>query len=337
MLIVMKNDATESQVAQTIQRVKELGFTPHKIPGSMRVAIGITGNQSAIDPELFALCEGVAQCIPVSRSYKLVSREVKQEDSLITVGSHTIGGDSLTVIAGPCSVESKDQILATAHAAKNAGAHLLRGGAFKPRTNPYSFQGLAEEGLKLLALAREQTSLPIVTEVMNTETLEMVAEYADVLQIGARNMQNYTLLQAVGKIDKPVLLKKGMSATVEDLLQSAEYIVSQGNYNVILCERGIRTFETATRNTQDLSAVIALKRLSHLPVIVDPSHATGRNWAVAPLARAAIAVGADGVMVEIHNDPLHALCDGPQALTCEDFKQLMEQLKPLAKLMNRSL
>ena len=337
MLIVMKNDATASQVDQTIQRVKELGFTPHKIPGSMRVAIGITGNQSSIDPELFILCEGVAQCIPVSKSYKLVSREVKQEDSLIKVGSHTIGGDSLTVIAGPCSVESKEQILATAHAAKDAGAHLLRGGAFKPRTNPYSFQGLAEEGFKLLALAREQTSLPIVTEVMNTETLEMVAEYADVLQIGARNMQNYTLLSAVGKIDKPILLKKGMSATVEDLLQSAEYIVSQGNYNVILCERGIRTFETATRNTQDLSAVTALKRLSHLPVIVDPSHATGRNWAVAPLARAAVAVGADGVMVEIHNDPLHALCDGPQALTCEEFKELMEQLKPLAKLMNRSL
>ncbi|MCH9022168.1 MAG: 3-deoxy-7-phosphoheptulonate synthase [Planctomycetes bacterium] len=337
MLIVMKNDATASQVDQTIQRVKELGFTPHKIPGSMRVAIGITGNQSSIDPELFILCEGVAQCIPVSKSYKLVSREVKQEDSLIKVGSHTIGGDSLTVIAGPCSVESKEQILAIAHAAKDAGAHLLRGGAFKPRTNPYSFQGLAEEGLKLLALAREQTSLPIVTEVMNTETLEMVAEYADVLQIGARNMQNYTLLSAVGKIDKPILLKKGMSATVEDLLQSAEYIVSQGNYNVILCERGIRTFETATRNTQDLSAVTALKRLSHLPVIVDPSHATGRNWAVAPLARAAVAVGADGVMVEIHNDPLHALCDGPQALTCEEFKELMEQLKPLAKLMNRSL
>ena len=337
MLIVMKNDATASQVDQAIQRIKELGFTPHQIPGSMRVAIGITGNQSSIDPELFILCEGVAQCIPVSKSYKLVSREVKQEDSLIKVGSHTIGGDSLTVIAGPCSVESKEQILAIAHAAKDAGAHLLRGGAFKPRTNPYSFQGLAEEGLKLLALAREQTSLPIVTEVMNTETLEMVAEYADVLQIGARNMQNYTLLSAVGKIDKPILLKKGMSATVEDLLQSAEYIVSQGNYNVILCERGIRTFETATRNTQDLSAVTALKRLSHLPVIVDPSHATGRNWAVAPLARAAVAVGADGVMVEIHNDPLHALCDGPQALTCEEFKELMEQLKPLAKLMNRSL
>ena len=336
MLIVMKNDATERQVDQAIQRVRELGFTPHKIPGSMRVAIGITGNQSAIDPELFALCEGVARCIPVSRPYKLVSREVKQEDSLIPVVGHTIGGDTLTVIAGPCSVESKDQILATAHAAKDAGAHLLRGGAFKPRTNPYSFQGLAEDGLKLLALAREQTSLPIVTEVINTETLQMVSEYADVLQIGARNMQNYTLLQAVGKTDKPVLLKKGMSATVEDLLQSAEYVVSQGNYNVILCERGIRTFETATRNTLDLSAVTAIKRLSHLPVIVDPSHATGRNWAVAPLARAAVAVGADGLMVEIHNDPLHALCDGPQALTCEDFKNLMGQLKPLAHLMHRS-
>ena len=337
MLIVMQNNATPDQIDAVCRRVRELGFTPNRIPGSTRVAIGITGNQTALDPDLFADCQGVAQCLPVSRPYKLVSREVKREDTVVEVAGHPVGATQLTVIAGPCSVESRDQLLAAAHAAKAAGAHLLRGGAFKPRTNPYAFQGLAEEGLQLLAEARDLTGLPIVTEVKDSETLPLVARYADCLQIGARNMQNSSLLQAVGQTGKPVLLKKGLASTIDELLQAAEYILSQGNYRVILCERGIRTFETAFRNTQDLSAVVAVKRLSHLPVIVDPSHATGHNWAVAPLARAAVAVGADGLMIEIHPDPAHALCDGPQALNLPDFQRLMDQLRPLAALMHRTL
>ncbi|MBN1437610.1 MAG: 3-deoxy-7-phosphoheptulonate synthase [Sedimentisphaerales bacterium] len=335
MLIVMRNDATAQQVEQVCQHIRNLGFTPNKIPGSTRVAIGITGNQTAIDPEVFALHEGIAQCVRVSRPYKLVSREVKHEDTIVKVGDHKIGGDVLTVIAGPCSVESHEQVLATAKAVKKAGAQLLRGGAFKPRTNPYSFQGMAEEGLKILAQARDETGLPIVTEVKDTETLPLVAEYADVLQIGARNMQNFSLLQAAGKVGKPILLKKGMSATVEELLQAAEYIVSQGNFDVILCERGIRTFETATRSTLDISAAAVIKRLSHLPVVVDPSHAAGVNWAVAPLAQAAVAAGADGVIIEVHPDPKSALCDGPQALTFDDFSNLMSKLRPLAELLGK--
>ena len=337
MLIVMKNDASNAQIEAVCQRITQLGFTPNRIPGSTRVAIGITGNVTAIDPELFARCDGIASCLRVSRPYKLVSREVKQDDTIVHVGAHPVGSKQLTVIAGPCSVESREQTLAAARIAKDLGAHLLRGGAFKPRTSPYAFQGLAEEGLQYLAEARDLTGLPIVTEVKDTETLPLVTQYADCLQIGARNMQNFSLLEAVGDLGKPVLLKKGMAATVDDLLQAAEYILARGNYNLILCERGIRTFETATRNTQDLSAVAAIKRLSHLPVIVDPSHATGHNWAVPPLARAAIAVGADGIMVEIHPVPSEALCDGPQALDFKDFETLMDQLKPLAALMNRTL
>lgn len=335
MLIVMRNDATTEQVEQVCQHIKALGFTPNKIPGSTRVAIGITGNQGSIDPEVFALHEGIVQCVRVSKPYKLVSREVKHEDTIVKVGDHEVGGGILTVIAGPCSVESRDQVMATAKAVKAVGAQMLRGGAFKPRTNPYSFQGMAEEGLKILAEARDATGLPIVTEVKDTETLSMVADYADVLQIGARNMQNFSLLQAAGKTGKPILLKKGMSATVEELLQAAEYIVSQGNFNVILCERGIRTFETATRSTLDISAAAVIKRLSHLPVIVDPSHAAGINWAVPPLARAAVAAGADGIIVEVHPDPKCAMCDGPQALTFDDFAQLMAQVRPLAKLLGK--
>lgn len=333
MLIVMRNDASEAQIERVCERIRELGFVPNRIPGSMRVAIGITGNKGPIDPGLFELVEGISDCVRVSRPYKLVSREVKPESTVVEVGGHRIGGGGLTVIAGPCSVESREQVLATARMVKEGGGHLLRGGAFKPRTNPYSFQGLAEEGLRLLAEAREQTGLPIVTEVIDTETLPMVSEYTDMLQIGARNMQNYSLLLAAGKTQKPILLKKGMSASVEDMLQAAEYIVSQGNYQVVLCERGIRTFETAMRNTQDLSAVVALKRLSHLPVIVDPSHATGHNWAVAPMARAAVVVGADGVIVEVHPNPMCALCDGPQALTGQGFARMVRSFEPLAAYM----
>lgn len=337
MLIVMRNDATPQQIEHVCEHIRAMGFTPNRIPGSTRTAIGITGNQTAIDPQLFELFEGISECVRVSRSYKLVSREVKPEGTTVRVGNHDIGDKTFTIIAGPCSVESKEQVFATAKAAKACGAQLLRGGAFKPRTSPYSFQGLEEEGLKILAAAREEFGLPIVTEVKDTETLPLVAQYADVLQIGARNMQNFSLLHAVGKLRKPVLLKKGMSATVDDLLQAAEYIVSNGNYQVILCERGIRTFETATRNTQDLSAVVAIKRLSHLPVIVDPSHGAGHHWAIAPLARAATVIGADGVMIEVHPDPVHALCDGPQALTCQDLIDLTKQLRPLAEVMGRSL
>ncbi|MBN2211562.1 MAG: 3-deoxy-7-phosphoheptulonate synthase [Sedimentisphaerales bacterium] len=337
MLIVMRNDATADQIEQVCNRIRQLGWMPNRIPGSMRVAIGITGNKSAIDPQLFEPYEGISECVPVSKPYKLVSREVKPEATTITVNGQDIGPNTFTVIAGPCSVESREQVLVTARAVKAAGAQLLRGGAFKPRTSPYSFQGLEEEGLKILAEARDETGLGIVTEVKDTDKLDMVAQYADVLQVGARNMQNFSLLQAVGRLNKPVLLKKGMSATVEELLQAAEYIVSNGNFNVILCERGIRTFETVTRNTQDLSAVAAVKRLSHLPVIVDPSHGTGHHWGVAPLARAAAAVGADGVMIEVHPDPRHALCDGQQALTCPEFKTLFDQLCPLAGLMGRRI
>lgn len=337
MLIVMRNDATAEQIERVCDKIVSLGFSVNKIPGSTRVAIGITGNETAIDPEIFALFDGIEQCVPVSHSYKLVSREVKREDTIVEVGSHKIGGGTLTVIAGPCSVESYEQTLDAARAVKAAGAHLLRGGAFKPRTNPYSFQGLAEEGLKILAAAREETGLPVVTEVKDTHTLDMVVQYADVLQIGARNMQHFTLLQEAGKTGKPILLKKGMSATVDELLQAAEYILKQGNYQVILCERGMRTFEQATRNTLDLSAVTVIKRLSHLPVIVDPSHGTGVSWAVAPLARGAVAVGADGVMVEVHPNPIEALCDGAQSLTCGNFERLMGQLKPLAELMGKTL
>ncbi len=333
----MQNTATAEQIDKVCQRVRQLGFSPHQLPGSMRVAIGITGNQGAIDSENFAFLEGIAECVRVSHPYKLVSREVKPEDTTIKVGSHEIGPNTFTVIAGPCSVESREQVLKAARAVKAAGAHLLRGGAFKPRTNPYSFQGLAEEGLKILAEARDETGLAIVTEAKDVETLELVARYADVVQIGARNMQNFSLLQAAGKIDKPVMLKKGMSATVEEMLQAAEYISNQGNYNIILCERGIRTFETVTRNTQDLSAAVAMKHLSHLPVIVDPSHGTGKKWAVGPLARAAAAIGADGVMIEAHPCPEEALCDGAQAQTCDDFAGLMAELKRLAEFMGRKI
>ncbi len=345
MLIVMKQDATSQQVENVCQRIRQLGFEPHKIPGSQRLAIGITGNKGPIDPQHFVLLEGIAECVPVSHRYKLVSREVKPQPSSITIPCNTpahtspltIGPSTFTIIAGPCSVESTEQVTSTAQAVHSAGAHILRGGAFKPRTNPYDFQGLLEDGLKILARARKLTAMPIITEAKDTETLPLVAQYADIIQIGARNMQNFSLLNAAGKLNKPILLKRGMSATIEELLNAAEYIANQGNYNIILCERGIRTFETATRNTLDLSAVTVIKRLSHLPVIVDPSHASGHNWAVTPLARAALAVGADGIMVEVHPNPANALSDGPQSLTFPEFQDLMKQLIPLAKLMNRKI
>jgi 3-deoxy-7-phosphoheptulonate synthase len=337
MLVVMKPHATPAEVEAVVERIRSLGLTPHPIPGAQRVAIGITGNKGALDPALFEGLPGVRDAIRVSQPFKLVSREVKEEDTVIDVGGVRLGGGRLTVMAGPCSVESKDQILEAAHAVKRAGASFLRGGAYKPRTSPYDFQGLAEEGLKLLALAREQTGLKVVTEAMDAETLPMVAEYADVVQIGARNMQNFSLLKRLGAVGKPVLLKRGPSATVREWLMAAEYVVSNGNPRVALCERGIRTFETATRNTLDLNAVPVLKALTHLPVVVDPSHGIGLRAHVPAMARAAVAAGADGLIVEVHPCPEKALSDGQQSLTPAEFASLMEQVKVIAAAVGRPL
>lgn len=335
MLIVMLKEATIEQVQAVSDKIRELGLTPHTIPGSERTAIGITGNQGPVPADLFELMPGVAQAIPVSQPFKLVSSEVKPERTVVNVNGATIGGERLAVMAGPCSVESEAQILACARAARQSGAQFLRGGAFKPRTSPYDFQGLKEEGLKLLALAREETGLKVVTEVMSPGSVELVARYADMLQIGARNMQNFTLLEAVGETRRPVLLKRGMSATIKELLMSAEYIASRGNYNIVLCERGIRTFEPMTRNTLDLGAVTVLRQLSHLPVIVDPSHGIGLRYGVIPLARAGVAVGADGLIVEIHPEPERALSDGPQSLTLEMFEEMMREVRHIAAALGR--
>lgn len=337
MLISMKPNATAEEIEKICEKIRELGFTPHVIPGAQRVAIGITGNPGPIDPEHFAHFTGIAEMIPVSKPYKLVSREVKPEDTVIHFENASIGGEEIAVIAGPCAVESREQILETAYAVKEAGAKFLRGGAFKPRTSPYSFQGLKEEGLKLLAEAREKTGLYIVTEAKDVQTLPMVEEYADIIQIGARNMQNFSLLEAAGKASKPVLLKRGMWATITELFMAAEYILSQGNYKVILCERGIRTFETLTRNTLDLGAVTVIKQLSHLPVIVDPSHGIGIAASVPPLAKAAISAGADGVMIEVHPQPSKALSDGPQSIGFQSFFTLMKELKEIARVVNRKI
>ena len=337
MLVVMKPHATPAEVEAVVERIRSLGLTPHPIPGTQRVAIGITGNKGALDPALFEGLPGVRDAMRVSQPFKLVSREVKEEDTVIDVGGVRLGGGRLAVMAGPCSVESKDQILEAAHAVKRAGASFLRGGAYKPRTSPYDFQGLAEEGLELLALAREQTGLKVVTEAMDAETLPMVAEYADVVQIGARNMQNFSLLKRLGAVDKPVLLKRGPSATVREWLMAAEYVVSNGNPRVALCERGIRTFETATRNTLDLNAVPVLKALTHLPVVVDPSHGIGLRAHVPAMARAAVAAGADGLIVEVHPCPEKALSDGQQSLTPAEFASLMEQVWVIAGAIGRPL
>jgi 3-deoxy-7-phosphoheptulonate synthase len=318
-------------------RVRELGFTPHAIEGAGRTAIGITGNKGAIDPGHFRLLEGVADCIPVTAPYKLVSREVKREDTVVDVAGVPVGGRALVVMAGPCAVESESQILDCARGVAASGANILRGGAFKPRTSPYDFQGLKEEGLALLSRARAETGLKVVTEVKDTETLNAVAESADLIQIGARNMQNFSLLEAVGDLRKPVLLKRGMSATIKELLMAAEYIASRGNKQIILCERGIRTFETMTRNTLDLNAVPMLKANSHLPVMVDPSHGIGIRSAVLPMARAAVAAGADGLIIEVHPDPDRALSDGMQSLTLPMFAELMREIARIAEAMGRTM
>ncbi|MEX0602007.1 MAG: 3-deoxy-7-phosphoheptulonate synthase, partial [Bacteroidota bacterium] len=319
------------------EKVRSLGLVPHEIPGVQRTAVGITGNKGRVDPDQFLSLPGVLDAVAVSKPFKLVSREVKPENSVVQVGSDAIGGTEIAVIAGPCSVESRSQILEIAEILREAGVRFLRGGAFKPRTSPYSFQGLKSEGLEYLKEAAEKTGLHIVTEVKDTETLDAVVNHADILQVGARNMYNFSLLERLGDVRLPVLLKRGLSATIEELLLSAEYIASRGNYQVILCERGIRTFETATRNTLDLNAVPVIKKLSHLPIIVDPSHGTGAWDLVIPMAQAAVAAGADGLMIEVHPDPSSALSDGFQSLRPKTFLTLMERLRELAPLMGRSL
>jgi 3-deoxy-7-phosphoheptulonate synthase len=333
MLVVMKPRCTPEDIAGVEARIRSLGFTPHPIPGSNRLAVGITGNSGSVDPLIFLVLPGVAEAIRVTQPFKLVSREVKDESTVVSVGDVKIGGGHVAIIAGPCAVESREQILAAAHAVKASGAVLLRGGAYKPRTSPYDFQGLREEGLELLALAREQTGLGIVTEVKDTESLPLVSKYADMLQIGARNMQNFSLLERVGELRKPVLLKRGPSATVKDLLMAAEYIVARGNTQVVLCERGIRTFENSSRNTLDINAVPILKSLTHLPVMVDPSHAIGIRQHVPAVACAGIAAGADGLIIEVHPKPDEALSDGPQSLTPSQFEMLMKQLVSLIEVL----
>lgn len=328
MIIVMKPGATKAQFNHVIEKVKEYGFQAHPIVGTERTVIGCIGDERGKSQlQSLEVAPGVESVMPILKPFKLASKEMRKERSVIKVGKLQIGGPQFVVMAGPCSVETKDQILKSADIVKNAGAQMLRGGAFKPRTSPYSFQGLEEEGLKLLAEARKKTGLPFVTEVITPTDVSLVAEYADMLQLGARNMQNFALLKEVGKIKKPVLLKRGMSNTLKELLMSAEYIMSQGNYNVVLCERGIRTFEDYTRNTCDLSAVPALKEMSHLPVIVDPSHGTGVRSLITPLAKAAVAVGADGLIIEVHPKPEEAYSDGAQSLTPKEFEKLMDEVR----------
>ncbi len=339
MIIVMKSGATKREKEEVLGRIKELGYKPHVIHGTTRDVIGAVGDERGkqIVIETIESMHGVESVVPILKAYKLASKEVKKESSIIQItDSLSIGGSQIVVMAGPCAVESEKQIIETAVAVKQAGAHVLRGGAFKPRTSPYSFQGMKEKGLKLLAKARKVTGLPIITEVVNPESADLVAEYADILQIGTRNAQNFELLKKVGQIKKPVMLKRGMSMTIKELLMSAEYIMSEGNQSVILCERGIRTFETATRNTLDLSAVPVLKGLTHLPVIVDPSHAAGHWKYVIPLSRAAVAVGADGLIVEVHPEPEKAVSDGAQSLKPEKFYQLMDELRAIAAAMRHS-
>ena len=337
MLVVMRKDATAEHIRGVQEAIEARGFKAHPIPGAQRTAIGVTGNKGALDAPALEGLPGVLEVIPVSHAYKLVSREVKGDDTIVRVGQVEVGGPELVLMAGPCAVESMEQTLAIARAVKAAGAHILRGGAFKPRTSPYSFQGLGEDGLRILAEARDATGLPVVSEAIDVESVDLVEKYADAIQVGARNMQNFSLLKRVGKAKKPVLLKRGLSATLEEFLMSAEYILSEGNYAVILCERGVRTFSDFSRNTLDLAIVPTVKQISHLPIFVDPSHGTGRRDKVAPLSRAAAAVGADGLIIEVHNDPNRALSDGPQSLTPEMFAELVTDLRKIAPVIGRTL
>ncbi|MFA5183463.1 MAG: 3-deoxy-7-phosphoheptulonate synthase, partial [Syntrophales bacterium] len=329
MIIIMKPDASDEQINAVSEKLKNRGFGIHLSKGTERTVIGAIGDKVSLQLETIQMLPGVSEIVPIRKPYKLVSREFRAEDTIIKINDKvSIGaGQTIAIMAGPCSVEGKQEMTEVAEAVKNGGANILRGGAFKPRTSPYSFQGMGEEGLKLLADAKKKYGLPIVTEALDTRDVELVARYADIVQIGARNMQNFSLLKEVGKAGKPVLLKRGAGSTIEELLMSAEYVMSEGNHQVMLCERGIRTLETYTRNTLDLSAVPVIKKLSHLPVIVDPSHGTGKRDLVGPMAKAAIAAGADGLIIEVHPHPDEAFSDGPQSLTPEMFKTLMGELK----------
>ncbi|NIM48431.1 MAG: 3-deoxy-7-phosphoheptulonate synthase [Gemmatimonadales bacterium] len=336
MLIVMKHGATADHVQRVVDTIEELGYQARPMPGKQRTAVGLVGNDGRVDASRLAALPGVKEIIHVTQPYKQVSREWKEESTVVRLcGGLTIGGDGVLVTAGPCSVESEEQILASAHAVRAAGAAMLRGGAFKPRTSPYSFQGLGIEGLKLLAKARDQTGLLVVTEALDSEGVDAVAQYADVIQIGARNMQNFSLLKSAGRAGKPVLLKRGIAATITELLLSAEYLLAEGNDQVILCERGIRGFDSTTRNVFDVTAIPVVHELSHLPIIADPSHGTGRRDKVIPMARAAVAAGADGVMVEVHPNPDRALSDGAQSLYPEQFTQLMREIRVIAEAIGR--
>jgi 3-deoxy-7-phosphoheptulonate synthase len=338
MIIVLKSGVGDPEIDDICRRVTEMGYAPHIIRGEFKTIVAAVGEERGRpDLRLLEAVESVESVMPVQQPFKLASKEVRAEPSEIRVNDVVIGGKAVVVMAGPCSVESESQVLEVADAVKAAGARILRGGAYKPRTSPYAFQGLKEQGLKYLAEARKRTGLPVVTEVLETESVEQVAEYADILQIGARNIQNFTLLRRVGEMGKPVLLKRGMATSIQEFLLSAEYILSAGNPNVLLCERGIRTFETSTRFTLDLNAVPVLKKLSHLPVVVDPSHGTGHWDLVAPMAKGAVACGADGLIIEVHPRPEEALSDGPQSLKPSKFVQLMKELRPVAEAVGRTL
>jgi 3-deoxy-7-phosphoheptulonate synthase len=341
MLIVMQAHATEDQVRAVCDRIESLGLKAHPIPGSTRTAIGITGNRGAIDLGVLESMPGVVECIPVSKPYKLVSRDVKEEDTVVRVptplGDVSFGGASVGMVAGPCAVESLDQALAIAERVASAGVRLFRGGAYKPRTSPYSFQGLGEPGLQILVQVRERFGLGIVTEAVDQESLDLVEKHADVIQIGARNMQNFSLLRRAGRARKPILLKRGMSATLDEFLMAAEYVLAEGNYSVILCERGVRSFSDFTRNTLDLSVIPAVKKRSHLPIVVDPSHGTGRRHKVLPLSRAGVAVGADGLLVEVHHQPDRALSDGMQSILPDELDQLLSEVRQIAMVLHRNL
>lgn len=341
MLVVMQSHATEEQIRGVCERVESLGLKAHPIPGSLRTAIGITGNSGAVDLGILESLPGVVECIPVSKPYKLVSRDAKEEDSVLRIpvpgGEVVVGGSKVALVAGPCAVETEEQCFAIAERVKKSGARLFRGGAYKPRTSPYSFQGLGEPGLKILSRVRARYGFGIITEAIDNESLDLVEEYADVIQIGARNMQNFSLLKRAGRAKKPVLLKRGMSATLDEFLMAAEYILSEGNYNVMLCERGVRTFSDFSRNTLDLAVVPAVKKRSHLPILVDPSHGTGKRHKVLPLSRAAIAVGADGLLVEVHHEPEKALSDGMQSILPEEFAELATEVQQIAAVLGRTI
>ena len=339
MLVVMKAQATPEEIRVVCEHIEKLGFRAHPLPGAQRTAIGITGNQGEVDRGNLEELSGVAEVIRVSKPYKLASRDVKEEDTIIRFAGTdaTIGGRDLAIVAGPCSIESRDQAFAIAEQVSAAGAQFFRGGAFKPRTSPYAFQGMGIEALRIMAEIRDRFGLRIITEALDSETLELVAEWADVIQIGARNMQNFSLLKKAGRLRKPVLLKRGLSATLEEFMMSAEYVKSEGNYEVILCERGVRTFSDNARNTLDLSVIPAVQRVSHLPILVDPSHGTGRRDSVLPMARAGVACGADGIIVEVHHQPENALSDGPQSIYPAQFAQMMNEIERIAPVVGRTL